>query len=218
MQGAPYTRGMTEAALPRIPESRPRLVETAAQQRREAVARAIEDAALDLFAERRMSDVTVEEIAVHAGVAVRTLYRYFPTKEHLFAGMPRRQAEQMAELMRARPAEETPFEALRNATTELGIDSVELTRWMHALANCDAKDRIVLMAHVVSTNTMIEAMAERSGLPAGDLWPAMAGNIASSALIVGAKQWFADGGDLEAHLLAALDVAGDGLAGVPTAR
>src|SRR3954465_8013224 len=101
---------MTGAAAPRIPEARPRLVETAAQQRREVVARAIEDAALDLFADRPMSEVTVEEIAVHAGVAVRTLYRYFPTKEHLFAGMPRRRAEQMAELMRARPAQETPFE------------------------------------------------------------------------------------------------------------
>jgi AcrR family transcriptional regulator len=210
---------MTEAALPSAPaQPRPRLVETAAAQRRVVVARAIEDAALELFAERRMGDVTVEEIAVHAGVAVRTLYRYFPTKEHLFAGMPRRQAEQMAELMRARPADEAPFEALRNATTELGVDSVELTRWMHALANCEAKDRIVLMAHVVSTSTMIEAMEERSGLPAGSLWPTMAGTMAASALIVGAKQWFVDGGDLGTHLLAALDVAGDGLAGSPTVR
>ena len=62
-----------------------RLAVTLAKQRREEVARAIEIAALDLFAARPSGEVTVEEIAFRAGVAVRTIYRYYPAKED-FAG------------------------------------------------------------------------------------------------------------------------------------
>jgi hypothetical protein len=40
----------------------------------------------------------------------------------------------------------------------------------------------------------------------------MAGNIATSALLVGFKQWYVEGGELPAHMLAALDIGGNGLA------
>jgi AcrR family transcriptional regulator len=43
-------------------------------------------AAQELFAERG-SDVTMEEIARRAGVGVGTIYRRFPSKEHLFAAV-----------------------------------------------------------------------------------------------------------------------------------
>ncbi|MFI5048052.1 MAG: TetR/AcrR family transcriptional regulator [Acidimicrobiia bacterium] len=194
-------------------QARPRLVETVAMQRREAVALAIEDAALDLLAARRMADVTVEEIAAHAGVAVRTLYRYFPTKEHVFAGLPRRGAEQLAELLDARPATEGPFEALRNATIEMGaaLDTVELARWLKALANSDANERIVRVAYSASTSALVQALSERAGLGVDDLWPAMAGTMAAGALIVGTKHWARTRGDLLEQLLAALDIVGKGL-------
>lgn len=196
----------------------PRLVEKAAQQRRAAVARAIEDAAIELFAERPMPDVTVDEIAAHAGVAIRTLYRYFPSKEHLFAGMPRRSAEELAAGVRARPADETPYEAMRMAIGGVGFDPDELTIWMRAFVRCDDPDRIAVMGYVASLDAMIEVMAERSELTVDDLWPNMAGSIAASALIVGFKRWHAEGGRLEGHMIAALDVAGHGLARGPRAH
>jgi AcrR family transcriptional regulator len=43
-------------------------------------------AAQELFAERG-ADVTMEEVARHAGVGVGTIYRRFPSKEHLFAAV-----------------------------------------------------------------------------------------------------------------------------------
>ena len=73
-----------------------RLAVTLAKQRREEVARAIEIAALDLFAARPSGEVTVEEIAFRAGVAVRTIYRYYPAKEDIFCREPHALEQRLA--------------------------------------------------------------------------------------------------------------------------
>src|SRR5262245_48701981 len=59
-----------------------RLARKDAQRNLERVLRA----AHDLFAERG-ADVTMEEVARRAGVGVGTIYRRFPSKEHLFAAV-----------------------------------------------------------------------------------------------------------------------------------
>ena len=52
---------------------------TRADQRRQ-VETDIERAALELFVERGIDGVTVDEIATAAGVSTRTFFRYFPFK------------------------------------------------------------------------------------------------------------------------------------------
>jgi AcrR family transcriptional regulator len=196
------------------------LVETVARQRREAVARAIEDVAIGLFVERPMAAVTAEEIAARAGVAVRTLYRYFATKEHIFTGLPRRGAERLAERMRARPASETPFEALRAAIagTDPGVDFDGLDLWLRALGQSGATDRIQLMALVASTEPLTEALRERVGPSKDDLWPSVAGLMAAGSLIASTGHWATHGGDLVADQLAAIDIVGEGMAVGPKRR
>ncbi len=57
------------------------------QQRKNHTRRALQEAALELFAEKGFDDTTTEEVASKAGVSARTFFRYFPTKESvLFAG------------------------------------------------------------------------------------------------------------------------------------
>src|SRR5258708_8914904 len=71
---------------------------TPVQKRRR---RRIIDAAMELAAEGGYEAVQMREVAARAGVALGTLYRYFPSKEQLLvAGM----VEQVA-LMRHRLAE-----------------------------------------------------------------------------------------------------------------
>jgi AcrR family transcriptional regulator len=53
--------------------------------RQAARRQAVVDAALRLLAEREYEQIAVREVAESAGVALATLYHYFPSKEHLFA-------------------------------------------------------------------------------------------------------------------------------------
>ncbi len=199
---------------------RPRLFDALAAQRRTAVAAAIEDAALGLFAARRMDDVTMDEIAAAAGVAVRTVYRYFPTKDQILLAVPLRGGEAMSAAIRSRPTSEAPFEALRNAIEAMAptVDNAELERWFTALGRNEPNGRLTRMAFLVSTEALTEALAERAGLTPQDLWPAMAGTMAANALLVGQHQWSMHGGDLATHQLAALQIAGDGLAAFDPGR
>jgi AcrR family transcriptional regulator len=66
-------------AATKTPAQRPSLRD----RNKESTRRALRDAALKLFAVHGYDATTTEEIAEKAGVATRTLFRYFPTKEHI---------------------------------------------------------------------------------------------------------------------------------------
>jgi len=63
------TNPVSEPRWRRLPEERPRQ---------------ILEAALEVFAERGLSDARLEDIAKRAGVSKGTIYLYFPNKEELF--------------------------------------------------------------------------------------------------------------------------------------
>jgi AcrR family transcriptional regulator len=71
--------------------------------------RAIHDAALKLFAGQGYDATTTEQIADKAGVATRTFFRYFPTKEHvLYQG----EADWIREFLDVYPAQPTTLSDL----------------------------------------------------------------------------------------------------------
>jgi len=70
-------------------------------------------AAHELFAERG-NDVTMEEVARRAGVGVGTIYRRFPSKEHLFAAVSHAACDDTRHcLLEAAQAEHDPQQKLR---------------------------------------------------------------------------------------------------------
>lgn len=81
---------------------------------------ALRDAANRLFDERGFRQTTVRDIAQAAGVTERTFFRYFASKQELvvdeaLSWLPRVQQE-----IRARPPEEPPFVAVREALRAVG--------------------------------------------------------------------------------------------------
>jgi len=80
---------------------------------------AIKEAATRLFDDKGFANTTVRDIAQAAGVGERTFFRYFPTKESLVTTQIRELVPRLAQLLRDRPADEAPYQALRMAVLDL---------------------------------------------------------------------------------------------------
>lgn len=103
--------------------------------RKKAVTRkTLADAALRLAMERGLDGVTVEDIADAAGVSRRTFSNYFTNKEDAVLAAERERTGVLVALVEARPAEEEPWVALREAIAQLYRDwPVPDVEWMAQL-------------------------------------------------------------------------------------
>jgi AcrR family transcriptional regulator len=132
---------------------------------------AIREAARRLIDEQGYDNTTIEQIATLAEVSPSTVFRYFPSKEHIV--LTDDYAQSSIALLRERPADEPPLVALREALTEmvrrLAEDFSAEYRWRRELMRQvpalralvgEAQDRMVESASAV--------LAERVGRPADD--------------------------------------------------
>ncbi len=71
--------------------------------------------ALDLFATQGFEGTTVDQIATAAGLSRRSFFRYFGTKEEVLTQTLEALGHELAEHLRARPAAEAPWTALRRS-------------------------------------------------------------------------------------------------------
>ncbi len=79
--------------MPRIAERRPAAVPATDEQ--EARRAAILKAAIRLGKATEIDRISAQAIAAEAGVALRTLYRYYPSKHHVFAAVLTAQVESL---------------------------------------------------------------------------------------------------------------------------
>ncbi|MGW3660009.1 TetR/AcrR family transcriptional regulator [Streptomyces sp. NPDC005151] len=133
---------------------------------------AIREAARRLIDERGYDNTTVEQIAAAAEVSPSTVFRYFPSKEHIV--LTDDYAKSSIAFLRDRPADEPPLVALREALTEmvrrLADDLSAEYRWRRELVRQVPAVRALVGE---TQDRMIEAtsavLAERAGRPADDL-------------------------------------------------
>jgi AcrR family transcriptional regulator len=116
-------------------------------RRRNLLLSEYERIALGLFANRGYRSVTVDEIAEAAGVSARTLFRYFPAKEDVLLGFPRRSTMLQAELIGALEPAPRPLEAVWGLLHELMTtsppDTEVLNLWRRAAAEApEVVDRV----------------------------------------------------------------------------
>ncbi|MYU20433.1 TetR/AcrR family transcriptional regulator [Streptomyces sp. SID8352] len=146
-------------------------------ERRKAETRAeIARAAARLFVQHGLRATRAEDIARAAGVAPRTFYRYFATKEEAVAPLYALGAERWAHAVRTAPGELSPTEALEHAvrhtlTPGAGVSAVswEWARTLVRLADGSPALRKVWadVCHLAE-GWLAEALAARIARGQGD--------------------------------------------------
>ena len=81
------------------------------ERRRSELMEALSQVALRLMAEHGFDAVSLQQIAIQAGVSLRTLFRHFPTKEALFGFEVQRRERQILERFSSRPDDERLIDA-----------------------------------------------------------------------------------------------------------
>lgn len=109
--------------MPRVGESRIPAEPSSAGQR--ARYRRILRAAAKLGARDELERVQMQDVAKEAGVAIATLYRYFPSKVHLFAAVMRSQVLRLHDEAVAPAQGQDPVAAVADLLIRIGRDMLD---------------------------------------------------------------------------------------------
>jgi AcrR family transcriptional regulator len=157
------------------------------RERKKAETRkAIGDAALALALERGPAAVTVDDIAAAAGVSARTVFNYFASKEAAILGIDADRRRELLERLDARPSDEHPLEALREAIRDPSGDGSVAWRTRARLARRHPQLHAAYIASIASLEDgLTEVIARRAGVdPAADPYPRLVVAVALTAMRV----------------------------------
>ncbi|MBC7300635.1 MAG: TetR family transcriptional regulator [Nocardia sp.] len=138
----------------------------------------IQRTALRLFAERGFDAVTTEDIAAAAGIGHSTYFRYVTSKEDLLLGALRRAGAAIVGNLQARPAGESPEEALCQASLRWSrafvADEAALSHWRTAIRTAPhVLDRVAVVG-TFERAQLTKLVADRMGArPDEDLGPGL---------------------------------------------
>jgi len=150
---------------------------------------AIRQAAADLFLAHGYEATTMEAVAAAADVSVRTVFRYFPTKEDLFFGGVGGDLEDLRDLLDARPRDEPVMQSVR-AVVEVFVTRIEEGEEVDRRLAPILRDVPALRQHYLGLldrveETVADWARERLGASASDLRPGLlAGCVVSIQRVV----------------------------------
>lgn len=152
--------------------------------------------AAGLFAEHGAEATTAEEIARTAGVALRTFYRYFRTKEEavtpLLAAGGRRWVELIAQSPADLPVPQVLERAAVDALTPQDDEGAHALLWTRALLNDPALRTVWQAVQQDSEDQLVAVLTARGGPRADQLEVRLAAAAATAAIRVALEIW-ADG-------------------------
>lgn len=190
----------------------PRTGDQLRARRRQRMADEIELAALQLFAQRGVEAVTVDDIADSADISRRTFFRYFSSKDDALHGHPERQLD-VVTAVGAAPAMATVQALVRGILLALATeferrrDAVLLRKRIAAKEpDAFARDR---GRHAELVEAAVKAVAAHLGVdPDSDLQCRVYVQAGFGALQAAARVWLtsAANGSLEALTAEALDL------------
>jgi AcrR family transcriptional regulator len=160
------------------------------ERKKQRTREALIDAAFTLFAAKGYDATTVEEIADAVDVSARTFFRDFASKEHVALTVQEEQRTALLAALAARPAQEPPLTALRNAV-------VAVTRRHECGVPGPDRDRFRLL---------LKLLGDGGGLLAGSLEHAQRG-LRDIAEIIARRTGTDAASDLKPYVLASTMVA-----------
>jgi AcrR family transcriptional regulator len=193
-------------------------VSTVWVQHREVTANRLQEIALELFVLKGYPNVSVNDVAVAAGISVRTFHRYFPSKQDVLLN---RQAEIDGNIIARFQALSHPRSPLREIRdilielTEQAVDLAPFRLWCRAMATApDVEARATGESRRVISHVLRRIFAEWLGVdPDHDVRPdAMSAAVMGVNAAAVAKYLESDGeADLVAIYVEAFDFLDSGL-------
>jgi mycofactocin system transcriptional regulator len=185
-------------------------------RRRSTTGDHITSVALELFADRGFDEVSVDDVARAAGIARRTLFRYYPTKNAIPWGDFDGHLDHMRDLLREVPADAPISSALRSALLAFNrFDEAETAH--HRQRMRVILETAALQAHSMTMyagwrTVVADFVARRLGLKATDLIPRTTAWSMLGVALSAYENWLADETvSLQAALGEAFDTVSAGL-------
>lgn len=176
----------------------------------------ISNVAIDLFTARGFDDVSVDDVAEAAGIARRTLFRYYPSKNALPWGDFDAHLDQLRDLLGDVGAEVPIGEALRGALLAFNtFDDTETARHrqrMRVILETAALQAYSMTMYAGWRAVIADFVAKRLGVTPGDLQPQTVAWTMLGVALSAYEHWLADEAvPLAVALDAAFDTVADGL-------
>jgi mycofactocin system transcriptional regulator len=162
----------------------------------------IESVALALFSERGFEETTVDDIAAAVGVARRTIFRYFASKNDMVWGDFNAVIVRLRDAFAAEPDDAPLTEALRRAVVASNRYDPEqlpdLRIRMSLITTVPALQGHSMLRYAAWRNAVAELAAPRMGAKPDALGPQALGSAALGASMAAFDRWVSNPGeDLE---------------------
>jgi AcrR family transcriptional regulator len=187
----------------------PSAVERVGRARRRLMEDELIAVARRLFEQRGFDGVSVDEIAVAAGVSNRTFYRYFPAKEEVAVRATERTVEQFARALAGRLPGQSPLDAIYDLLTSRDTEmDEEYVAWLNiASGSPSLKLYHKGVTHDRVCAVLALAFAEHMGVDrASDMRPGVIAAAIMGAMDVALERWIVDRGDWSVLLGEALEI------------
>ncbi|WP_238421341.1 mycofactocin system transcriptional regulator [Gordonia sp. 'Campus'] len=173
--------------------------------------------AIGLFTSRGFEDTSVDDIAEAAGIARRTLFRYYSSKNEIPWGEFDDHLGELRALLAGIPPETPMAQALIDALVAFNrVPPAELEnhrRRMSLLLGVPALQAHSMIMYADWRQVIAEFCAGRLGLDANDHLPQTLGWLCLGAALAAYERWLADpAADLEALIEAGARTVADGVA------
>jgi AcrR family transcriptional regulator len=180
---------------------------------------AIENAALDLFAEKGYDATTVDEIAERAEVSKATFFRYFGAKADVIFAFETYQLEVLHRAIVDRPESEDELTVIRSAVLREWVpllDPQRVARQWHAAATSPVLRGLSLDLGVRWQTVIAGALAHRRGIEVPDQRCWLVAGMALAMFSNATNYWLFEGrpGDLGTAIDKAFEVLIEVCAGI----